>query len=177
MDLLLQYTENQLSGVYSTLVKAIAAAISTEDSSVAALNSLSSSTTTSLTTASGCARDDGGNLMVQFYASAANITREIDGLLASRRRLQSTPCSTTDGTSVCSYHTPSTVALCRTLLHEYEHSWPPVVLTLLHCAFAAIHSAAAAWNILGAFNAATVCCNSGSWGCLPNEQLYSCTML
>lgn len=137
--MLLQYTENQLSGVYSTLVKAIAAAISTEDSSVAALDSLSSSTTTSLTTASGCARDDGGNLMVQFYASAENITREIDGLLASRRRLQSTPCSTTDGTSVGSYRTPSNVALCHTLLHEYEHSLPPIVFdisALCFCCYA-----------------------------------------
>ena len=98
--LLLQYTTHQLGSVYTNLVEIIAAIISTEDSSIAAVEGLLSSSTIQLTTTSGCARDDDGSLRVQFYASAENITREIDGLLASRRRLQSTPCSSTDGTSV-----------------------------------------------------------------------------
>ena len=99
---MLQYTESQLSTIYATFVEAVAAVISSEDSSEAELSSSTATSTTTLTTASGCARDGDGDLRVQFYVSAENITREIDGLLASRRRLHSTPCSTTDGTSVSS---------------------------------------------------------------------------
>ena len=97
----LQYTESQLGTIYATFVEAVAAVISSEDSSEAQLSSSATTSTTTLTTASGCARDDDGDLRVQFYLSAENITREIDGLLAGGRRLQSTPCSTTDGTTVC----------------------------------------------------------------------------
>lgn len=81
----------------------IAAIISSEESASAVVHG-SGSAPTALTTAPGCARDDDGNLRLQFYASAANITREIDGLLASRRRLQSTPCSSTVGTTVRPMH-------------------------------------------------------------------------
>ena len=108
--LLLQFTQKQLGNIYTFLVEQIAAIISSEESASAVVHS-SGSAPTPLTTAPGCARDDDGNLRLQFYASAANITREIDGLLASRRRLQSTPCSSTVGTTVRPMHCCNTC--CR----------------------------------------------------------------
>ena len=92
---MLQFTQKQLNAIYSTFAKAIAAILGTGDSNVAAV----SSTASTLTTASGCARDTDGDLKVQFYVSADNITREIDGLQSGGRRLQSTPCSSSDGTT------------------------------------------------------------------------------
>ena len=135
---MLQYTEAQLSTIYATFVEAVAAVISSEDSSEAELSSSTATSTTTLTTASGCARDDDGDLRVQFYVSAENITREIDGLLASRRRLQSTPCSTTDGTSVSSFamHTPimdAKLPCSHTgclLPHAQCVYWPPLGFTV-----------------------------------------------
>lgn len=100
---LLQFTQKQLGNIYTFLVEQIAAIISSEESAAAVVQD-SGSAPTPLTTAPGCARDDDGNLRLQFYASADNITREIDGLLASRRRLQSTPCSSTVGTTVRPTH-------------------------------------------------------------------------
>ncbi len=138
--LLLQYTVRQLGSVYSTLVETIAAIISTEDSSIAVVEGLFSSTSTTLTTASGCARDDDGSLRVQFYASAQNITREIDGLLASRRRLQSTPCSSTDGTSVASHPHTITPLGCAVLCYMYMS----LHCVLLCCSSAVLRPAAAA---------------------------------
>ena len=99
----LQFTQKQLGNIYAFLVEQIAAIISTEESASAVVHG-SGSASTLLATAPGCARDDDGNLRLQFYASAENITREIDGLLASRRRLQSTPCSSTVGTTVRPMH-------------------------------------------------------------------------
>ena len=100
---LLQFTQKQLGNIYTFLVEQIAAIISSEESASAVVHG-SGSASTPLTTAPGCARDDDGNLRLQFYASAENITREIDGLLASRRRLQSTPCSSIVGTTVRPMH-------------------------------------------------------------------------
>ena len=100
---LLQFTQKQLGNIYTFLVEQIAAIISSEESASAVVHG-SGSASSPLTTAPGCARDDDGNLRLHFYASADNITREIDGLLASRRRLQSTPCSSTVGTTVRPMH-------------------------------------------------------------------------
>ncbi len=94
-----QELQLQLSVISHAFEAEIATAISGSSSSVVSQLSTSSASST-LTVASGCARGDDGSVRVQFYVSAANITREIDGLLSSRRRLQSTPCSSTDGTSV-----------------------------------------------------------------------------
>ena len=98
-----QFTQKQLGNIYTFLVEQIAAIISSEESASAVVHG-SGSASSPLTTAPGCARDDDGNLRLHFYASADNITREIDGLLASRRRLQSTPCSSTVGTTVRPMH-------------------------------------------------------------------------
>lgn len=95
----LQELELQMATIYDNFAADIAATISNSSSSTASQLSTASADT-SFSVASGCARDSDGDLRVHFYVSAANITREIDGLLASRRRLQSTPCSSSDGTSV-----------------------------------------------------------------------------
>lgn len=94
-----QELQVQLSAISQAYEAEIATTISGSSSSAASQLSTSSASST-LTVVSGCARGDDGSVRVQFYVSAANITREIDGLLSSRRRLQSTPCSSTDGTSV-----------------------------------------------------------------------------
>ncbi|KAL0024407.1 hypothetical protein WJX79_011128 [Trebouxia sp. C0005] len=120
--LLLQHTETQLSTIYSTFAKAIAAILDTGDSTEAASSSTSSTTGTTLTTASGCARDTDGGLRVQFYVSADNITREIDGLLLSGgRRLQSTPCSATDGTTLALNYTTTTVTVAANSTTNYTN--------------------------------------------------------
>jgi hypothetical protein len=113
--LLLQFTQKQLGNIYSFLVEQIAAIISSEESASAVVDGAKSASAP-LTTAPGCARDDDGKLRLQFYASAENITREIDGLLASRRRLQSTPCSSTVGTTVSPMH------LLQCLLLLFQHT-------------------------------------------------------
>ena len=94
-----QELQLQLSVISQAYEAEIATAISGSSSSAVSQLSTSSASST-LTVVSGCARGDDGSVRVQFYVSAANITREIDGLLSSRRRLQSTPCSSTYGTSV-----------------------------------------------------------------------------
>ncbi len=94
-----QELQLQLSVISHAYEAEIATAISGSSSSATSQLSTPSGSI-SLTVASGCARGDDGSVRVQFYVSAANITQEIDGLLPSRRRLQSTPCSSTDGTSV-----------------------------------------------------------------------------
>lgn len=92
-----QELQLQLSVISHAYEAEIATAISGSSSSATSQLSTPSGSI-SLTVASGCARGDDGSVRVQFYVSAANITQEIDGLLPSRRRLQSTPCSSTDGT-------------------------------------------------------------------------------
>ncbi|KAL0024068.1 hypothetical protein WJX79_002467 [Trebouxia sp. C0005] len=100
----------QLSAISQAYEAEIATTISGSSSSAASQLSTSSASST-LTVVSGCARGDDGSVRVQFYVSAANITREIDGLLSSRRRLQSTPCSSTDGTSLAMNYTTTTVTV------------------------------------------------------------------
>jgi len=128
--LLLQYTETQLSAIYSTFAKAIAATLGTGDSTVAALSSTTSAST--LSTASGCARDTDGGLRVQFYVSADNITREIDGLLSGGRRLQSTPCSSTDGTSASPLCVCVLQAHARSCLTIFQWQCNPTVTYTCH---------------------------------------------
>ena len=69
----------------------------------------STPTTTSLKVAAGCERESTGSLKLRFYVSKGNMTREVHGLPGARRRLQSTPCSATGGTSVGLFN-----SLCRT---------------------------------------------------------------
>ena len=91
--------------IYNTFKADIASVITNSSSSgMSSLLSTASKAST-LTVAAGCNREGKGSLRLQFYASAENITREIEGLPANGRRLQSTPCSVTDGTSVrpCAY--------------------------------------------------------------------------
>ena len=87
--------------VSNTLLSTIYATITNTTSSMSTTPTTSTtSSTTSLTVAGGCVRESKGALQVSFYVSAENVTREIYGLPGARRRLQSTPCSATDGTLV-----------------------------------------------------------------------------
>lgn len=95
----LQELKLQMAIIYNNFAADIAATISNTSSSTASQLSTASADS-SFSVATGCARDSDGNLRVHFYVSAANITREIESLLAGGRRLRSTPCSSSDGTSV-----------------------------------------------------------------------------
>lgn len=99
MSVVVQQVTISLTNIYNTFKEDLAATLSNTSSSATA-SLLSTASATTLTLASECEREDDGSLRVQFYASAENITREVDGLLAGGRRLQSTPCSASDGTSV-----------------------------------------------------------------------------
>ncbi|DBA96111.1 TPA: hypothetical protein ACH3X1_001605 [Trebouxia sp. C0004] len=116
-----EFTQKQLGSIYAFLVEQIAAIIRTEESALAVVDGTKSASTP-LTTAPGCARDANGNLRLQFYANAENITREIDGLLASRRRLQSTPCSSTVGTSLALNYTTTSVTIAGNTTPVYSNS-------------------------------------------------------
>ncbi|DBA80580.1 TPA: hypothetical protein ACH3X1_007841 [Trebouxia sp. C0004] len=116
------HTQKQLNTIYSSFVKAIAAILGTGDSTVAALSSTASTSASTLTTASGCARDTDGDLKAQFYVSAHNITREIGGLLSGGRRLQSTPCSSTAGTTLALNYTANAVEMAAHSTKAYTNS-------------------------------------------------------
>ena len=87
--------------ISNAFLSTIRATITNTTSSKSTTSSASTaSSTTSLTVADDCEREAEGSLQLRFYVSAENVTREIYGLLGAQRRLQSTPCSATDGTSV-----------------------------------------------------------------------------
>lgn len=75
---------------------------STTDSTKSITDKGSSASTIALSTTSGCGRDSSGHARLEFAVNYNNITTEEVGVGAKRRML-STPCSATDGTSVGSY--------------------------------------------------------------------------
>lgn len=82
-----------LSTIHATITNTTSSKSTTSTTSTA-------SSTTSGTVADDCEREAQGSLQLRFYVSAENVTREIYGLPGAQRRLQSTPCSATDGVSV-----------------------------------------------------------------------------
>lgn len=82
-----------LSTIYATITN-------TTSSGTTGTSTTTSFSATSLTVAAGCVREAKGTLRLHFYVSAENVKREVHSLPGAGRRLQSTPCSATDGASV-----------------------------------------------------------------------------
>ena len=96
----LQSAENLLNTIYQNFKVSLAQKISSSTGSVKSLTDKGSSAKAVAPTATlGCGRDSGGNARFVFVVSYDNITKEEDGVEA-RRRLLTTPCSATDGTTV-----------------------------------------------------------------------------
>ena len=99
-SLCLQVAESLLTTVYKNFKTIIAQEAGSSSGSVTSLTDKSStSTSVVLVVTPGCGRDDSGYARLEFVISAENITKEEAGVEA-RRKLQSTPCSATDGATV-----------------------------------------------------------------------------
>lgn len=97
----MQAAEEMLRTIYIDVVYTklgIAQAISSTSSSIKSLAN-KGGTSNVLTTSPGCGRDSKGNLRLGFVINHADIVEE-EGGVEARRKLQSTPCSGTDGTTV-----------------------------------------------------------------------------
>ena len=104
----MQAAEEMLRTIYIDVVYTklgITQAISSTSSSITSLSN-KGGTSIVLTTTPGCGRDSKGNLRLDFVINHADIVEE-EGGVEARRKLQSTPCSGTDGTTVGVYaHAP-----------------------------------------------------------------------
>lgn len=94
-----QSTEAKLKVIYNNFQLSLAASVGTTSSIESLLTPRRTTIATTLTTTPGCARTSGGGARLEFAISHSKIPREETGM-AARRKLQSTPCSATDGTSV-----------------------------------------------------------------------------
>ena len=116
----LQVAEGLLTTVYKNFQIVIAQEAGSSSGSVTSLTDKgSTSTSVVLVVTPGCGRDDSGYARLEFAISAENITKEEAGVEA-RRKLQSTPCSATDGATVssCPMHCLSSTLFLMGL-HDY----------------------------------------------------------
>lgn len=95
--LCLQILEHSLGVIYNQFQLSLAQAIS--GTTGAKSSTVRRSTSAAMKAVPGCGRDSSGHARLSFSVSHANIT--VDAVNAgAKRKLQSTPCSATDGTRV-----------------------------------------------------------------------------
>ena len=95
----MQVTAKSLTIMYTNFQLKIAATISTISSIESLLSSGSKARSVAPATTPGCARTSLGAAGLQFAVSTYN-SSSAQAEAAGRRKLQSTPCTATDGTSV-----------------------------------------------------------------------------
>ena len=118
--LCMQSAESLLQVVYKNYQLSIAQTLSSSTDSIQSLTDKGSTATVALSTTSGCGRDSSGSARLEFVVNYNNISAEEAGVGAKRRML-STPCSATDGTSVGMHTTLSDVCMALPNLSLVVH--------------------------------------------------------